>query len=200
MPSSAPAVVRTAALHRSSAAHSFTCHCPSGFQRYCGPGTAPSSLGYQRRYGAQPKHSRPRLSLLSAYQKDRRCRASMYRFCACSIIGRALLRRSTSVLVAGKDFSIRAFTCRQGRRMKGPQFNRLGRTMIGYIDPTRQAFAEFCGNNPEGPIHMLNLVRLREQARYPDGRLTTGAEALCRLRSRERPVFSRLGAKIIWAN
>jgi hypothetical protein len=49
--------------------------------------------------------------------------------------------------------------------------------MIGYIDPTKQAFNEFRGNDREGPIHMLNLVRLREQARYPDGQQTTGAKA-----------------------
>jgi hypothetical protein len=48
--------------------------------------------------------------------------------------------------------------------------------MIEYIDPTKQAFAEFRGNNRKGPIHMLNLVRLHEQARYPDGRQATGAE------------------------
>lgn len=48
--------------------------------------------------------------------------------------------------------------------------------MIEYVDPTRQAFTEFRGNNRDGPIHMLNLVRLREQARYPDGRPATGAE------------------------
>ena len=69
---------------------------------------------------------------------------------------------------------------------------------MGYIDPTRQAFAEFCGNNREGPIHMLNLVRLREQARYPDGRLSTGAEAYAAYGRESKPVFSGLGGRIIW--
>ena len=35
--------------------------------------------------------------------------------------------------------------------------------MIEYIDPMKQAFTEFRGNNRDGPIHMLNLVRQREQ-------------------------------------
>jgi len=61
--------------------------------------------------------------------------------------------------------------------------------MIGYIDPTRHAFAEF-----QGRIHMINLVRLREQARYLDGRLATGAEAYAAYGRESRPVFIRLVA------
>ena len=70
--------------------------------------------------------------------------------------------------------------------------------MIEYIDPTKQAFAEFRGNNREGPIHMLNLVRLRSQARYRDGRHTTGAEAYAAYGRESRPVFVRIGGRIVW--
>ena len=70
--------------------------------------------------------------------------------------------------------------------------------MIEYIDPTKQAFAEFCGNNRYGPIHMLNLVRLREQARYLDGRPATGAEAYAAYGRESRLVFTRLGGRIVW--
>ena len=49
--------------------------------------------------------------------------------------------------------------------------------MNGFIDPTKQAFAAFRAANREGPIHMLNLVRLRERANYADGRAASGAEA-----------------------
>jgi hypothetical protein len=49
--------------------------------------------------------------------------------------------------------------------------------VIRYVDPTKRAFAEFRGYIREGPIQMLNLVRLREQSPYPDGRRATGAEA-----------------------
>ena len=40
---------------------------------------------------------------------------------------------------------------------------------MGHIDPTREIFAQFRANDRPGPIHMLNLVRLRAIAAYPDG-------------------------------
>jgi len=70
--------------------------------------------------------------------------------------------------------------------------------MSGYIDPTKEAFAEFRETDRPGAIHMLNLVRLRSQARYPDGRQSTGAEAYAAYGRESRPVFTRLGGKIIW--
>ena len=42
---------------------------------------------------------------------------------------------------------------------------------MGHIDPTKEVFAQFRANDRPGPIHMLNLVRLRAAGRfYPDGR------------------------------
>lgn len=70
--------------------------------------------------------------------------------------------------------------------------------MAGYIDPTRDAFAVFRANNRAGPIHMLNLVRFRERAAYPDGRTATGAEAYAAYGRDSHPVFSRLGGRIVW--
>jgi uncharacterized protein (DUF1330 family) len=70
--------------------------------------------------------------------------------------------------------------------------------MTGHIDPTRQAFALFRETDRQGPIHMLNLVRLRPQARYPDGRRATGAEAYAAYGRESRPVFTRLGGRIVW--
>ena len=70
--------------------------------------------------------------------------------------------------------------------------------MTGHIDPTKQAFAEFRGNDRAGPIHMLNLVRLRARANYPDGRQATGAEAYAAYGRESGPVFARLGGKIVW--
>jgi uncharacterized protein (DUF1330 family) len=70
--------------------------------------------------------------------------------------------------------------------------------MTGHIDPTKQAFAEFRENDREGPIHMLNLVRLRAQARYPDGRQATGAGVYAAYGRGSGPVFARLGGKIVW--
>jgi uncharacterized protein (DUF1330 family) len=48
---------------------------------------------------------------------------------------------------------------------------------MGHIDPTKEIFAQFRENDRPGPIHMLNLVRLRKEAAYPDGRKASGAEA-----------------------
>ena len=45
---------------------------------------------------------------------------------------------------------------------------------------------------------MLNLVRLRERADYPDGREATGAEAYAAYGRESRPVFARLGGRIVW--
>jgi uncharacterized protein (DUF1330 family) len=70
--------------------------------------------------------------------------------------------------------------------------------MTNHIDPTKQAFATFRENDREGPIHMLNLVRLRERAAYPDGRQATGAEAYAAYGRESRPVFARLGGGIVW--
>ena len=70
--------------------------------------------------------------------------------------------------------------------------------MADYVDPTKQSFADFRANDRAGPIHMLNLIRLRAQARYPDGRKASGAEAYAAYGRDSRPVFSRLGGRIVW--
>jgi uncharacterized protein (DUF1330 family) len=69
---------------------------------------------------------------------------------------------------------------------------------MGHIDPTKEAFAEFRAHEREGPIHMLNLVRLRAQAHYPDGRSATGVEAYAAYGRESLPVFVRLGGRIVW--
>ena len=71
--------------------------------------------------------------------------------------------------------------------------------MTGFIDPTKETFAAFRAADREGPIHMLNLVRLRRQAAYPDGRAASGAEAYAAYGRESLPVFSRLGGSIVWS-
>ena len=68
----------------------------------------------------------------------------------------------------------------------------------GHIDPTRETFAQFKALDRPGPIHMLNLVRFRDQAAYPDGRVATGAQAYAAYGRESFPVFSRLGGRIVW--
>jgi uncharacterized protein (DUF1330 family) len=71
--------------------------------------------------------------------------------------------------------------------------------MTRYIDPTKETFAAFRAADREGPIHMLNLVRLRERAAYPDGRAASGAEAYSAYGRESLPVFTRLGGSIVWS-
>jgi uncharacterized protein (DUF1330 family) len=70
--------------------------------------------------------------------------------------------------------------------------------MTGYIDPTKEVFAQFRENDRAGPIHMLNLVRLRDRAAYGDGRTATGAEAYAAYGRESGPVFTRVGGRIAW--
>jgi uncharacterized protein (DUF1330 family) len=70
--------------------------------------------------------------------------------------------------------------------------------MTEYIDPTKETFAAFRADDRPGAIHMLNFVRLRERAAYPDGREATGAEAYAAYGRGSGPVFARLGGSIIW--
>ena len=69
---------------------------------------------------------------------------------------------------------------------------------MGHIDPTKEVFAQFRGNDRPGPIHMLNLVRLKPEATYPDGRKASGAEAYAAYGRESGPVFTRLGGRIVW--
>ena len=64
--------------------------------------------------------------------------------------------------------------------------------VTGHIDPTKETFAAFRADDRPGPIHMLNLVRLRARAAYPDGREATGAEAYAAYGRESLPVFSVL--------
>jgi uncharacterized protein (DUF1330 family) len=70
--------------------------------------------------------------------------------------------------------------------------------MTSFVDPTKETFAAFRENARTGPIHMLNLVRLRERAAYPDGRAASGAEAYAAYGRDSAPVFARLGGRIVW--
>jgi uncharacterized protein (DUF1330 family) len=70
--------------------------------------------------------------------------------------------------------------------------------VTGFIDPTKQSFAAFRDDARPGPIHMLNLVRLRERAAYPDGRTASGADAYAAYGRDSAPVFTRLGGRIVW--
>ena len=61
--------------------------------------------------------------------------------------------------------------------------------MAGYVDPTKEAFAVFRADDRPGTIDMLNLVKLRAQAAYPDGRRADRGRCLCGVRAGERAGF-----------
>ena len=79
-----------------------------------------------------------------------------------------------------------------------PTHEDLSHRMTGYVDPTKEAFAAFRTQDRPGPIHMLNLIRLREGATYPDMRQATGAEAYAAYGRESFPAFSRFGGHIVW--
>lgn len=70
--------------------------------------------------------------------------------------------------------------------------------MSAEINPSRERFAAFRDLPDDGPIHMLNLVRLRERAAYEDGREASGAEAYRAYAKESGPIFSRLGGRQFW--
>jgi len=63
---------------------------------------------------------------------------------------------------------------------------------------TREDFAAFRADDRPGPIHMLNLIRLRERADYADGTPATGREAYAAYGRESGPVLARLGGRIVW--
>jgi uncharacterized protein (DUF1330 family) len=70
--------------------------------------------------------------------------------------------------------------------------------MDGYVDPTKASFGRFKDLATDHPVHMLNLVRLRAEAAYPDARKASGAEAYRAYARESGPVFQRLGGRVIW--
>ncbi len=71
--------------------------------------------------------------------------------------------------------------------------------MHNYIDPTRERFGEFRALSDNGIIHMLNLVRFKKRATYPDGRVATGAEAYAAYGRQSGPIFRAVGGRIAWS-
>jgi uncharacterized protein (DUF1330 family) len=70
--------------------------------------------------------------------------------------------------------------------------------MTNHVDPTRESFAAFREMQREGPVHMLNLVRLHARARYDDGTEASGAEAYRAYARESGPIFQRLGGRQVW--
>ena len=67
-----------------------------------------------------------------------------------------------------------------------------------YLDPEREQFEQFKSLPRDTPIHMLNLIKLKDSSTYEDGTVTTGAEAYAAYGKESGPIFQRVGGKIIW--
>jgi uncharacterized protein (DUF1330 family) len=73
----------------------------------------------------------------------------------------------------------------------------------GHVDPTRAQVDAFKALDRDAPCEMLNLVRLRAQAEYPEthalhGAGLTGAEAYARYGRDSALVLARVGGSILW--
>ncbi|MEM9168339.1 MAG: DUF1330 domain-containing protein [Pseudomonadota bacterium] len=76
--------------------------------------------------------------------------------------------------------------------------------MENYVDPTREQFGAMMKLPDAGPIHMLNLLKFRASAAYPDGHpeagaARTGAEAYALYGRDSAPIFKRVGGRIVYA-
>ncbi len=76
--------------------------------------------------------------------------------------------------------------------------------MTGSIDPTRAQLDAFKALPRDTPIQMLNLIRLKDRADYPEGHAEHGKELsgldAYRLYGRTTaPIFARVGGRQVWA-
>jgi len=72
-----------------------------------------------------------------------------------------------------------------------------------HVDPEREQFDAFKALPRDTVINMLNLVRFKDKATYPDGHPLagqglTGAEAYRHYGADSGPVFQRVGGSIVW--
>ena len=76
--------------------------------------------------------------------------------------------------------------------------------MTQSIDPLRSQFEAFKALPRDTPIQMLNLIRLREKAAYPEGhpdhsKDISGLDAYRAYGRTSAPIFRKLGGKQVWA-
>jgi hypothetical protein len=75
--------------------------------------------------------------------------------------------------------------------------------MTGYVDPSRENWQAFKDLPRDRPIHMLNLIKFRELAEYPEGHPNhgkglTGLEAYAIYREGFQRVVAGDGAAMVW--
>ena len=75
--------------------------------------------------------------------------------------------------------------------------------MGGYVDPSRENWQRFKDLPRDRPIHMLNLIKFRDLAEYPEGHPNhgkglTGREAYDIYRAGFQRVVANDGAAMVW--
>lgn len=73
-----------------------------------------------------------------------------------------------------------------------------------FVDPSREAFESFKQLPRDCAIEMLNMLRFRQWAGYPEdhdhrGQRISGAEAYRSYAQESAPIFARVGGKIVWS-
>jgi len=72
---------------------------------------------------------------------------------------------------------------------------------VSAIEPRPEQLAAFAAGPEDGPIVMLNLLRYREHARYPEGFAAapcTGREAYGRYSEAVLPLLAAVGGRPVW--
>ena len=72
-----------------------------------------------------------------------------------------------------------------------------------HVDPTREAFNAFKALPRDVPIQMLNLIRYRDLAAYPEGHENagkgwSGERAYQEYGKTSCPIFQRVGGSVLW--
>ena len=72
-----------------------------------------------------------------------------------------------------------------------------------HVDPTREAFDVFKALPRDVPIQMLNLIRYRDFAAYPEGHENagkgwSGERAYQEYGKTSGPIFQRVGGSVVW--
>lgn len=72
-----------------------------------------------------------------------------------------------------------------------------------HVDPTREAFNAFKALPRDVPIQMLNLIRYRDVAAYPDDHENaskgwSGERAYQEYGKTSGPIFQRVGGSVVW--
>lgn len=75
--------------------------------------------------------------------------------------------------------------------------------MAGYVDPSRENWQRFKDLPRDRPIHMLNLIKFRDLAEYPEGHPNhgkglTGREAYAIYREGFQRVVANDAAAMVW--